>query len=361
MRKFNRNRMLVLCCCGLVASQPQLTAMAQAYDLEYEEPDSTERTDITVNISHPEDYSGTLEFYCGGETFYLSVQSGTTETSVPVSVTKGKSEVGFLDADDVIHAYQLSYEKTLDTEHQNSIDVKIDYAEDTLSVSDGEIDAPEDPGTGHDPAVYDFSDGTENGILQIACTPYASFDSVIYTLTGAKHIYEIVLDAEHNFSANVRIPTGSYGESSSIQVTPNAIASIADGMSFSWGHRNSEGYFGKNYTVRNNETTVIGDLYIRMNYQGDLREVDDSILMAPGIMTAYSDLKEERRKEFKENELHESSSAETAPAETIATAEPVEPDKTQEWIKTAMRIGAAILIGAGSGIFILKRKRRKHD
>ena len=330
-------------------------AYARTYDNRYEEPDSSTRADVTINITSPELYEGTLEFYCGLETFYINIKSGETLTSVTYNVPKGVNKIGFLDPNDLGNSFTLSYNNQLNTEEQSVIDVVIDYSESTTEddiVFDGE-DRTEVVEIV--PAEYDFSDGQEYGTVTISCKQYGSIDAVVYELMGNK-VYDITLDAEHGFKANVYLPVGSYKELTAINVTPNELATVTSDLSFAWGHKNNEKYFGNNYDVTSGSLINIDDLYIKMNYQGDLREVDDVILLQTKIRNNYTEMTNERRTEFLENEFSDvyPTIAETSAPE-IAEATEVEENNHNKIIIFGV-IAFAVVIAAGFVILIRKKK-----
>lgn len=280
-----------------------LQSFAVAYDTVYEEPDPSTRADITINITSPELYEGTIEFYCGLETFYITVNSGETMTSVTYNVPKGVNKIGFLDPNDVSDSFKIAYKNQLDTDKQTTIDVTIDYSDKILEYTGDDEEGDEGVETiSILPSEYNFSDGKEYGTIAIQCEQYGSIDAVVYKLMGTSKVYEITLDAEHNFAANVYLPAGTYKELTSIDVTPNELATVTNDLTFAWGHRNST-YYGNNYEVTTGGSVNIDDLFIKMNYQGDLREVDDLILMQTKIRNNYTELVKERREEFIENEL----------------------------------------------------------
>lgn len=269
------------------------------------EPDPSTRTDITVNITSPEVYQGDIEFYCNTETFYITVKSGETLTSATFNVPKGSYKIGFLDASDISDSFAITYSDHLDTDKQSSVEVVIDYSDDIADYDGSDVEGDEGvEAISISPAEYDFSDGKEYGTIVIQCTQYGSIDAVIYKLMGTNKIYEITLDADHGFAANVYLPAGTYKELTSIDVTPNELATVTNDLTFAWAHRNNT-YYGNNYEVTTGGSVNIDDLYIKMNYQGDLREVDDLILMQTKIRNNYSELVQERREEFIENELPE--------------------------------------------------------
>ena len=183
------------------------------------DPDPSTRTDVTINVTSPEVYQGELEFYCGVETFYITINSGETLTSVTYNVPKGSYKIGFLDPNDIGDSFKIDYIDHLNTDEQSVIDVVLDYADSTSENIDDEGDA-EIQAEEIVPAEYDFSDGQEYGTVTISCKQYGSIDAVVYELMGNK-VYDITLDAEHGFKANVYLPVGSYKELTAINVTPN--------------------------------------------------------------------------------------------------------------------------------------------
>ena len=321
------------------------------------EPDPSTRTDVTVNIKSPELYEGDLEFYCGTETFYIHVKSGETLTSATYNVEKGSYKIGFLDPNDISDSFKISYDDHLDTNTKSKVDVVIDYAD---SVKDNNEDWENEGGdlgieeSSVQPAEYDFSEGQASGTIAISCAQYGSIDATVFKLMGNK-IYEITLDAEHDFKANVHLPAGTYKELTSIDVTPNELATISSGLTFAWGHRDKT-YFGNNYTVTANSFTDISDLYIKMNYQGDMREVDDSILMQTKIRDNYTDIVNERRDEFVNDNIS-SEYPTIAAQETSAPAIANAVEKTVD-IRKYIAFGAVGLL-AIIGITVIVIKRRK--
>lgn len=319
------------------------------------EPDPSTRTDVTINVTSPELYQGELEFYCGIETFYIPINSGETLTSVTYNVPKGSYKIGFLDPTDIGNSFKISYSDHLDTDTQSVIDVIIDYSD-----SATEYDGSDEGDSGIEvveivPAEYDFSDGKEYGTVTISCQRYGSVDSVVYELMGDK-VYDITLDSEHDFKANVYLPVGSYKELTAIKVTPSELATVTDSLSFAWGHRNNEKYFGNNYSVTSGSAVNIDDLYIKMNYQGDLREVDDMILMHTKISNQFTELTNERREEFLESEFADEypTIAETDAPE-IAEATEVEAPNNNRIVIFGV-IACVIVVLAGCIVLIQKKK-----
>lgn len=320
------------------------------------EPDPSTRTDITVNITSPEVYQGDIEFYCNTETFYITVKSGETLTSATFNVPKGSYKIGFLDANDIANSFTITYNDFLDTDKQSSVEAVIDYSDDLENYDGSDVegdDGVEDISVS--PAVYDLSEGKEYGTIVINCTQYGSIDSVVYKLMGTNRVYDITLDAEHGFSANVYLPAGTYKELTSIDVTPNELATITSDLTFAWGHRNST-YYGNNYDVTVGSSTSIDDLYIKMNYQGDLREVDDLILMQTKIRNDYTELVKEKREEFIESELSDTHPTIAEPetsAPVIAEATETHNNNTLKYIC----IGVGCLFVLCTIAVIVKRKR----
>ncbi len=338
-----------------------MKSFAVAYDDVYEEPDPSTRTDVTINITSPELYEGTIEFYCGFETFYITVKSGETITSATYNVPKGVNKIGFLDPNDVSDSFKITYENQLDTDKQSTVDVKIDYSDKVLEYSEGDEEGDPDPlEVQIVPAEYDFSDGQEHGTITIQCAQYGSIDAVVYKLMGTNRIYDITLDAEYNFAANVYLPAGTYKELTSIDVTPNELATVTSDLTFAWGHRDST-YFGNNYEVTVDNSISIGDLYIKMNYQGDLREVDDLILLQTKIRNDYSELVKERREEFIENELPEIAPT-IAETETSAPAIAEATESQNNNIIKYVGIGCGcLLVLFGIVVLVVKHKRLTDD
>ena len=273
---------------------------ARTYDETYETADPNTRTDVTINVASPELFSDHLEFYCGKETFYIYINAGETMTSVTYSVPKGVNKVDFFDPDDIAGSFDITYDEWLDTDKQSSIDVIVNYSEKVdaqMEITGDEYIKESVPSL----LEYDFSDGREYGLLSISCTQHASIDSVVYRLMGDR-VYEITLDSEHGYAAAVRLPAGiTYRELGSINVVPNKLADVPDGVSFSWGHRDDPGYFGNNYEVTAGSCVQIDDLYIKMNYNGALTEVDDVLLLSPKINEQYELAADERRSTFLES------------------------------------------------------------
>ena len=334
-----------------------MPSYAVTSDELYTEPESSKRTNVNIIIKSPEVYEGTLEFYCGMETYYLSVKNGETETTYTLDVPKGKSHIGFLDPDDTTDAFTISYDKELDTDKENIITATIEYSKNTSEVSEEEIDAPEDIEITASPSEIDYSDGQESGILHVKCTAYGSFDRVTYKMMNGEKIYSIPLDAEHNFEANVALPVGTYRELSDFDFVKNALTSLTNDISFAWGHRNNPGYFGNNYEITKNGYASIDDLYIKMNYQGDMREVDDDILMTAKINEQYTDLKNARRDEFLESEFGNERDVTIAETDAPVIAEATDTTKNTFSIKKIAILGIGILAMIGI-IAVIKRKQK---
>ena len=358
MRKKIRKTFNILLLSVLMASNFLIPSYAVTSDEPYTEPDASTRANINVIIKSPEIYEGTLEFYCGMETYYLAVKEGDTETVYTLDVPYGKSHIGFLDPDDTTDSFTINYDHELDTEKEDTVTATIAYAKNTSEVSENEINAPDDIDMTASPSEIDYSDGQESGILHVKCTYYGSFDSVTYRMMNGERVYDITLDQEHNFEANVRFPVGTYRELSNIDVEENALTSITDDISFAFGHRNNEGYFGNNYEITKNGYTSVDDLYIKMNYKGDMREVDDEILMTTKINEQYTNLRNEKRNEFLESEFGNEREVTIAETEAPAIAEATDTKKTLPVKKILFfGVGAVLIVGIISIIRITRKKK----
>lgn len=310
---------------------------------EFDDDDSSSRVNITVNVESPDVYDGTIEFYCGRETFYMAIPAGETTSSFNFNVPGGVSKVAFIDPDDVGNSFTLTYDKTLDADKQKEINVVMTYSESSMEVSDEEIDAPDDISTGIvGPEVYDFSDGQEYGTILVSCSQYGSVDSVIYSLLGKDRTYDVTLNNDNGYQANLLLPAGTYRELTKISVTTSSLVTDNDSLSFAWGHRNST-YFGNNYELTVDDQVSIDDLIIKMNYEGDLREIDDNILMGAKIASNYTEIKNNRREEILKKELPEKLGLDETIAETEApkVAEAVVTENTGRW-KVIVAAGVAV-------------------
>lgn len=324
------------------------------------EPDPSTRTNVTINIESPDVYEGTLEFYCGLETYYLSIPLGETNTSYDLNLAKGVSKIAVLDPDDVGNSFTLTYDKTLDTDKQKEFDIVMTYSESSTEVSEDELDAPDDIGSVAEPTTYDFSDGQEYGTISVSCAQYGSVDSVKFSLMGKK-VYEVTLNNDNGYQANLLLPAGSYRELTKIDVTTNEFVTNNDKLSFAWGHRNGS-YFGNNYNLSVGEQISINDLIIKMNYDGDLREIDDDILMGAKINSMYTDIKNDRREEFLKEELPEKLDLDVTEPETTAAeiAEAVAAESGNGMWKT-IAIAGVIIIGIAAIAIVVKIRKETED
>lgn len=212
------------------------------------------------------------------------------------------------------------------------------------------------------PDRYYFDEGENYGTLNIKCDYSAAVISALYRLKGNDKVYDITLNRDAGFMAEVRLPEGTYSEATTIEVVLDEDVLYQDGLTFTWSHVDNPTFFGNYYDVSNGSTEDVGDLQILMHYQGEVSPVNASILFAPKYRETHDKLVAQNREEIREAIIE---TAETIPEiteeeteqPTIAEAEVIEPEPVQNsrpYLKYII-IGAAVLLLLGLGIIIRSR------
>lgn len=317
--------------------------------------------EVRFTLNAPEGFHERVEVYLNREEHPM--YDGYYEMTL--SLDEGEYDVVVLSSTDVTDRYEFQYDKSFntdDTSHFTITAVAADAGEaepsdDQFPGDSGFTNVEGDSMLNPEAAGYDFSNGAESGTISIACRDYPAFQSVSFSLVGDK-IYTIELKRENGFSANVRLPIGSYYESSDFDCTLSE-GIKADSINFSWQHEGKIGSFGRYYEVTENSAQELNDLVIYMVYNGDIAEVDTDVLADEVTFNEKLEAKNKHNLE----ELQEAFPGdydETEP-ETIAEAEPVE--EQDEMNILAMAAAAAAVFGAAVMIAIVMMiiKKRKND
>lgn len=297
---------------------------------------------VTFRGDVPEGFSRDIEIWLNGSPYYMTAQSGYV---TKIDLEPGNYEIKVILTDDILNQYQAEHIDSFDPRETKDITIGIVYSPEAEPENEGEEHVLFDIENTDDvmePQVFDFSDGKEYGTLLISREQYGAVKTATYRLVGNDSVYDIPLDRDYIGQAKVLLPVGSYYESGTIEVELAPDASIPDHAQFLWQHKENLGNWGNYYTVSAGETTSIDDLIIMISSDGDVFEVDSSLLFSKTYMKNYESLAESHRQEALESVFPEK--YETKESETIATVIPVEEPETPLLLEIAILLAAVVIL-----------------
>lgn len=333
-----------------------------AMDTKVEETNGPE-DDITITLNCDESFSERIEIYFNGiprTALWYDSNMKKNGYSRTISIERGVYKLMVLSSTDLADRYSFSTDESIDTSVKKDITIEVSEDQNTANEEgDGEKHYNEDTIEANlaKPSFYDFSNGSVSGKVTIKAINCAAIDSLIYTLVGEGNFYEIELDNEHLFEAEVILPIGSYYESSSIKVKLDQDAYASENVTFLWAHKNNPGFFGNYYDITENVPKTIDDLTVYMINGNSQFEVNSEILFHDKLTKNLLEAKESHLQKELESEfpgIYNTSPAET---ETIAAAKPVE-EETYDFAKFIPILAGLGLIAAAAGILIWIRKKR---
>lgn len=335
--------------------------VSYAMDIQYEDVD--EEGEVTITADVPQGFNERISVYIDKAPMTLFYLEGANNNgyTMTVPVALGEHKLAVMSTTDVndMYAYSVPESINIKKDGPNTIEVTITQNE-NAELADEEIndhdelhqtDSAEETVL---PAEYDYSDGQEYGTVHVKSNYYAAVKTVIYSLVGADRVYDIVLNRDHLFEANVKLPVGSYRESSSIKVDLDQDANSDDAIRFSWEHVNQVGAFGKSYDITPQSQIDVSDLAVYMYIGNDTGELDSNLLFNKKLM----DNKESQEAAHKEAAL-ESIFGDESTEETIASTEPVEETSDIDVLFVLLAL-VGVLGVAFIGLTIYRIKSKNH-
>lgn len=340
------------------------TTHAYAMDnIEYFD-DETPTKDITFTANVPDGFDERIEIYLNGAPLALSYSEGYPMNgyTMTIPVNEGIYSVVVLSSTDLSDRYIFQAPETLDTGKTTEYIIEVSEDESVLSEEFDDHEHLSDESVEEiilEPAYYDYADGKEAGEFRVSCHFYPALQSVTYCLNG-ENIYEIVLDRDHYFEAVVKLPVGSYYETSIKDVMLDEDAILPEGFSLQFAHDDNPGFWGNYYDITSNNSVSVTDLIILMVNGANTTELDSNLLFQKTYSQNYYDnMMEHQRKEMEEA-MPEYYSPEQSETETIAEAQPVEETNPINWKQIGIII-FMIIIAASlvymEVVFIIKRKK----
>lgn len=312
-------------------------------------------SEVNIRLNAPEDFTERVEVYLNKEEHPMFKDMGY---NMNLELENGSYEVVVLSSTDVLDKYEFIYDDVLTVSGDTSFSIDV---KNSITSSESDSTSLEDPGftnvEGDDmllatPAFYDFSNGQTAGTLHISCKDYPAFETVIFSLTGGpdNSLYEIKLDRDNWFSADVLLPVGSYFENSDFDFTYSEGIN-ADDVTFIWQHEGTIGNFGKHYNITENSDISITDLVIYMTYNGEITEVNTDTLVSG--KTFNEQLEAKQKHNLKELQ---SAFPDEYTEETISAAEPIEKNNNDFILKISIAVIMITIIAAGVTIIIIRKK-----
>lgn len=358
MKKIIRNTLFVCLANLLFFSQ---TALAR--DIVWEE--EPELTDIRVTVQYEGSFSERLELYFNGiqksALWYDESMENHGYTKI-IQVEPGTYQFDVLSSTDLDQMYSYSYPEKIDTTKDTDISITVTQQEQSdeglySGHADGEHKQMIDE-VSVEPRVYDFSEGKESGTIYIHAQNYGAVKSLQYTLVGETQTYEIILDRDHLFEAQVILPIGSYYESSELDIELSDAASVRDEVTFLWSHQNAPSFWGNYYNVTSDETIHIDDLMINMVSGSEITELNSDVLFADNNAKNLIEAQQQHNQEQLESafpEIYGTSSE----AETIPEAQEIE-EEPFDMSDLPFVIGGLLCgFGIGFAIYQFRKKKRK--
>ena len=314
--------------------------------------------EVTITLDAPEGFQERVEVYLNGSPRPLSYDADLENNGYTMHIKLAEDiyDVKVLSSTNIDDRYQFEAPESLDTATDTSLLIQVI---DTAPEGENEPEYDEH----HDmvfeetekiePLRFDFSEGGLYGTVFISCKGYGAVQSAVYRLVGERQVYEVTLDREHGFEAEVLLPPGSYYESGTMDVNLDVDAKCPDGTRFQWAHADNMGFFGNYYDVADGTTNTVNDLIIMMTYNGEIEEINSNTLFRSTLMDNYLSAQESHVQKELESAFPESFSE----TETIPVAEPVV--EGQSHFKKVATIAFMVLVVLAAVLLgIIVRRRR---
>lgn len=297
---------------------------AFARDIQLDDEESANDVFVTISAIVPEGFDERIEVYLNHSPHPL-----TKDYQYSMEIPLNKElvyDIVVLSSTDVEDRYEFSAPSTLNPAETKTLTIQVtERPMDALDFDETEDFSGVTEITDLDltPLQYDFSHGQESGIIHISMKDYGVFDTVTYRLVGDE-IYDITLDSEHAFQADVKLPTGSYYENSTMSYTFHDWVP-ENNLKFALEHAGQMGNFGKYYDVTAGGETTISDLVIYMVQGSNSMEVNANIINDSVVVEESLAIQQEHEKQELESAFPELTET-IAETETIAAAQEIEVD-----------------------------------
>lgn len=332
-------------------------AMDMIPDIEPEGPVK----EITITLDAPEGFQERVEVYLNGSPRPLSYDADLENNGYTMHIKLAEDiyDVKVLSSTNIDDRYRFEAPEIFDTVTDTSLLIQV-----IDTAPEGEVEPEYDEH--HDmvfretekiePLRFDLSKDGPYGTIFVSCKGYGAVQSAVYRLVGEQRVYEITLDREHGFEAEVLLPPGSYYESGTIDVNLDVDAECPDETRFQWAHADNMGFFGNYYDVTDGTVNAVNDLIIMMSYDGAIEEINSNTLFRSTLMDNYLSAQESHIQKELESAFPESFSE----TETIPSAEPIIED--QNYFKEITVIAftvLAVLVITSLTIIYYRRKKTK--
>lgn len=314
---------------------------------------------VTIQVSVPEGFDQRVDVYLNKEGHGITAGDGY---SITIPVDPGLYDVHVILPKDVMNQYVASVQKTLDIHSDTTLSVNV--AENPEYGKTSNNHTTEQTGDGayenfeleDGPAVYDYSAGKESGLIHIQAKNYGVFESLTYHLVG-ETVYDVVLDMDHGFEANVALPAGEYYETGTMEYKLCDWVPENLDMTFKWEHKGNIGAFGRYFTIKTGETVEDADLIVYMVNSTETTEVNANQMNNGRVIEEQIDAEqnhenEELKKAFPEEFPSDSSMEETIPAAEVTS------NVAFDFTKVA-KSAAAIVVGVAIGACVYYKKKKK--
>lgn len=317
---------------------------------------------VTIQVNVPEGFDQRVDVYLNKEAHGITAGD---DYSITIPVDTGTYDIHAILPKDVMNRYVTSVQEKLDVHSDTTLVVTVSENPNDEKTSDEQTDNAEYENTdgvyenfelNEDPAVYDYSDGKESGTIHIQAKNYGVFNSLTYHLVGDT-VYDVVLDMDHDFEANVTLPAGEYYETGTMEYELCDWVPKNIDMTFKWEHKGNIGAFGKYFTVKAGETIEDTDLVVYMVNSTETAEVNANQINNGHVIDEQIDAEQSHENEELKKAFPEEFPSDSATEETIPTAEVTEKG-TFDFVKAA-KIAGAVIIGVVVGICVYYRKKKK--
>lgn len=343
----------ILC---LLLSNCWITAFGR--DIQWDEEDLSNEVTVTISASVPEGFDERIEVYLNNSPHPL-----TKDYQYTMELPLDKNtvyDVIILSSTDIEDRYAFSAPDTLSPSQDKSLTIQVTELFEEPSENNPSLETDGITEIGDleiTPSQYDFSDDQESGTVHISMKDYGVFDTVTYRLVGEKAVYDIVLDSEHYFQADVILPKGPYYESSTMSYTFQDWVP-ENQLDFALEHAGQQGNFGKYYDVSTEEDIYIDDLIIYMISGNNSMEVNANIINDSVVVEQSIAMQQEHEKKELESAFPELTET-TSEAEIIPKAQEIE-EEPFDMSNLSFVIGGLLCgFGIGFAIYQFRKKKRR--
>jgi len=312
---------------------------------------------VTITVDYPDDFNEKVELHVDGSTYYILQQDGY---STEISLAPGSHTMKVLSPTNISKRYAFEYPGTLQLDANENV---IIIVHDTTKATDDEEElhdngetAAREEETMPAPEEFDFSDGKNYGTIIISRKTYPAIQNATLRLVGNEDIYDIDLLQSYMGRSIVKLPPGSYYESSSISVELDSAATKPEDLSFLWAHEGDLSFFGYYYEIEAGETIHLDDLMIMMSQNSNITEVNSNALFLPQLLSTLESVRESHWQEELESAYPER--FETEESETIATAEPIQ--NTNNGSAALIVIVIVLFAILAGGTLLIWHRKTKH-